>query len=386
MAWILFGAAAFLLLDIDRQTMARRQASESFDARAHEVTAALADVRVAQQASVMDGQNAAIWKPRVDALVAAARAGIERLAASTTSPAALAALADARDEMPRLVSVDESARAHLADGQRAMASELVLTEGGRAAVTAARLVDRARTDERAEAAREEETARRQQAFVLFGAAVLGGFVVLLLVLAPGPAVEDVESEAHGEDAGRLLRDIRPDPVPLQEPAAATADPTLEAASAICMAVGTASAPQDLAAALARAAALMRASGLIVWLGDGAGGPLEPAVSHGYAPESLARMPVIPRGADNAVAAAYRTGVFQVVASHAADETPAIVAPLVSPAGCIGALTAELSAGEETRPRTRALATLFAAQFASVLGSSAAAAPAGAGPGETAASA
>jgi CHASE3 domain sensor protein len=383
-AWILFGAGAFLLLDIEQQAAARRLVSQSFDARASDVTAALADVRVAQQAYVADGQDVAVWKPRVETLVAAATSGIERLAASTTSPGARAALAEARVAMTRLESVDEEARVHLGAGRRTMAGELILTEGGRAAVAAARLVDRARNDEREEAALAAEAARRQQGFTLLAAAIVGAFVILLLALSPAPgreirpAGDDTNDGLHdtGADVG-AERDAAPahhevvaHASPPPEIGASPFEPLLAEASAICT-------------ALERAAALMRASGLIVWIGDTAEGPLEPGFAHGYSPQALARMPLITRAADNAVACAYRTGVLQVVPARADERSSAIVAPLVSPKGCIGAFTAELAAGEETTLGAHALAALFAAQFASLLRRPSAAA---AGPGDAAASA
>jgi CHASE3 domain sensor protein len=398
-AWILFGAGAFLLLDIEQQAAARRLASQSFDARAHDVTAALADVRVAQQAYVADGQDVAVWKPRVDTLVAAATRGIERLAASTTSPGARAALAEARVEMTRLESVDEEARVHLGAGRRTMAGELVLTEGGRTAVAAARLVDRARNDEREEAALAAEAARRQQGFTLLAAAIVGAFVILLLALSPAPGPEirpaggDTNEGRHGtgadvgaeRDGAPAHHEVVAHASPPPEIGTSPFEPLLAEASAICTALGRAAEPRELAAALERAAALMRASGLIVWIGDAAEGPLEPAFAHGYSPQALARMPLITRAADNAVACAYRTGVLQIVPARANERSSAIVAPLVSPKGCIGAFTAELAAGEETTLGAHALAALFAAQFASLLGRPSAVAPT-AGPGDAAASA
>ena len=113
---------------------------------------------------------------------------------------------------------------------------------------------------------------------------------------------------------------------------------------------------------------MDATGIIVWLGNASGADLRPVLAHGYASQVLARMPTVARTADNAAAAAYRTGELQVVLSGRAglaEHSPsagAIVAPLLSPDGCIGALAAEIAGGGETSDSVQALAAIFAAQL------------------------
>ena len=48
-----------------------------------------------------------------------------------------------------------------------------------------------------------------------------------------------------------------------------------------------------------------------------------------------------RSADNAAAAAYRTGQLQIVLARPGESNGAVVAPLLSADGCIGALSAEI---------------------------------------------
>jgi hypothetical protein len=78
------------------------------------------------------------------------------------------------------------------------------------------------------------------------------------------------------------------------------------------------------------------------------------------------MPPIPRSADNAVADAYRTGALQVVRGASVASPGAIAAPIVTPDGCVGVLTAEIQAGQESSEAVQALALLFAAQFSGLL--------------------
>jgi hypothetical protein len=111
---------------------------------------------------------------------------------------------------------------------------------------------------------------------------------------------------------------------------------------------------------------MNAAGLVVWLGSAAGADLEPILAHGYSEHALARLPSVPRTADNAAAAAYRTGELQIVRSAPGGSTGALVVPIMSASGRIGALSAELRDGGETAESVQALATIVAAQLAGLL--------------------
>jgi hypothetical protein len=148
---------------------------------------------------------------------------------------------------------------------------------------------------------------------------------------------------------------------------------LKAAARLCTEFGRANDVQDLKRTLGETADVMDASGLIVWLGDRSGGDLRPVLAHGYSSQALARMSSVPRSADNAAAAAYRSGQLQIVLARPGSANGAVVAPLLSPDGCIGAFTAEILSGSETSDGVQALAALVAAQLASALASSAAAA-------------
>jgi hypothetical protein len=86
------------------------------------------------------------------------------------------------------------------------------------------------------------------------------------------------------------------------------------------------------------------------------------------------MPAVQLSADNAAAAAYRTGRLQVVPARPGAPTGAVVAPLLSQDGCIGALTAETIGGAESLAPVHSLATIFAAQLVGVLAGSTTAQP------------
>jgi hypothetical protein len=108
------------------------------------------------------------------------------------------------------------------------------------------------------------------------------------------------------------------------------------------------------------------------------------LAYGYSDAALSRLASVPRSANNAAAAAYRSGAVQIVGAVAGGAQGAVVAPLLSADGCIGALTAELPHGREQQAATQALAQILAAQLAGVLAPAAAAAPEGAAEAHTAA--
>ena len=75
-----------------------------------------------------------------------------------------------------------------------------------------------------------------------------------------------------------------------------------------------------------------------------------------------RMGPVSTEANNATAVAWRTGELQAVEGEP-GAPGALVAPIVTPEGCVGVLAAELGDEREARADIRALTTIFAAQLA-----------------------
>jgi GAF domain-containing protein len=140
---------------------------------------------------------------------------------------------------------------------------------------------------------------------------------------------------------------------------------IEAAAGVCSELARVLDPADLPALLARAAGVIGARGLIVWVADTAGSMLFPTLSVGYTPGALERMGGIRRDADNAAAAAYRHGDVQVVPARNGGPG-AIVAPIVATDGCVGVLAAEVATGDEDEMDRRAVASILAAQLATIV--------------------
>src|SRR6185369_13163275 len=86
---------------------------------------------------------------------------------------------------------------------------------------------------------------------------------------------------------------------------------------------------ELTRILGRVADVMDATGVMVWIGSASGGDLRPVLAHGYSAEMIARIPPVPRSADNAAASAYRTGQLQIVLARPGATAGAVVAPILS---------------------------------------------------------
>ena len=224
-----------------------------------------------------------------------------------------------------------------------------------------------------DAADAEETSERQlEATVLAGAAFAGlAAMAGMLFAAPRAAAHPVLAGVPGADstAARHADDLLLRGEPDAPPGYVTsrpAGPVLRAASQLCTDLGRVSDVEQLRQLVGRAAELMDASGLIVWMSAPDGSQLRPALSHGYAPDMISRLPPLARSADNAAATAFRTGQVQLVLARPGESSGAIVAPVLSSDGCVGVISAEIRGGGETSESVQALSAIFAAQLAAVL--------------------
>jgi hypothetical protein len=381
-----FGAAGFFLFQSERGISIARTSLRTFDGRAREVADALADMRAAQQAYVAAGQGVSFWLPRVTAVHTEMVRSVDDLRAAASSNGARTALMAAAASLNEFAAVDRRARDYLGAGQTLMAGDVVFAEGGETAAAAARQVETARLAEHQEFDSFEAGVRRRQVMALSGSA---GFVALITALLAFGQPRKTSAESafdpkSGASAGGISRGgalmLRDAAGPAKaghhvQGVPAGTQPRgsvllLKAAADLCTELGRVQDATDLTGLLGRAADVMDASGIVVWLGSPNGADLRPVLAHGYPEHVLARMPTVPRNADNAAAAAYRSGKLQIVMRRPGTSNGAVVAPLLAPEGCIGALTAEILAGSETTDGVQAMAALIAAQITGVVSGSA----------------
>lgn len=374
LALITIGAATFLLIRSEQQLRQQTAALRAFDQQARDASAALVDARVGQQAYVAAGQGVEFWFGKTAASLQAATDGLTALR-QAAGAAAQTAIEQASTTVTEFSVIDKRARDYLKSGQQLMAGDVIFTEGSDAAATALRQIETARLAEHQAADLEMAAIRKQQAL---NAGAAAGFVLLVvLLLIPVPRARIARSAADTSLSIRpaAVKEVVSAPPPAPAPPPVPAPLTLahargsvfKAATDVVTDFGRVRNLGELTQVLGRAAEVMDASGLMVWIGSASGDDLRPALAYGYSKEMMARMPPVPRSADNAAAAAYRSGTLQMVASRPGGASGAVVAPILSADGCIGALSAEIRSGGETSESVQALASIFAAQLAGVLG-------------------
>ena len=357
----------------------------------------LAELRSAQQALVADGQDREYWASRVETHLQTVLGSLDNLKRQVSNPDTLAALDDAVAAVGDIRDLDEDAREYIGSDQPLQASDLIFGQGFD-------LVDRARAH--VQAAQQEErtarldlmsTVRASQSRMMWTAVAV--IVLSMLVLAPAgasssrddPSPDDDEyhvPETNGlsllsldGDSGDDELDLPPGDSgdtaaapapaaagdggkkPVREPSAPEAAPDLAATAALCTDFSNLTNRDQLPGLLARTAALMNASGIIVWVSNG--NVLQPALGHGYATGTLERIGSIPQVGTNPTSSAFAARRIQVVESEGSDGG-ALAAPLMVSERCIGVLSAELREGWESSDAVQATAAIVAAQLAPLL--------------------
>ena len=205
---------------------------------------------------------------------------------------------------------------------------------------------------------------RQLAIAGTSAGGLLGIMIALALIGAGqskaaepeqatiPAVEPIRFEA---------------PLPKAKPAVT---PKLICTAQLCSELSRVVDPRQLSSLLARAAKVIDATGIIIWVAEPSRQALVPAISHGYEPGIVMRMGNIHRDANNAAAAAYRTAATRTVSGDAST-SGAMIVPLMTSEGCVGVMSAEMRSGSEKDESSQALASIFAAQLATLVATPAA---------------
>ena len=359
-----------------------RRAARAFDTGSWTLAVSLADLRAAQQAYVATGQDRFYWVADVAERIEDVTVGLSDLSAMATLPASADALDEAVSLVAALERMDVRARDHAEAGEEVMASDLIFADGLELSRSATDQVERARLLERE--ARDDDIGVQEQSQVLAVGATLGVGVLFALLLSPRsarrssaenlPASPDdqVDEEAATLPEGRLFLDLDaegPDEAAAtdreSDGQAATPIPDLRLAADLCTDLGRSANAAELPPLLARAAQLLNASCIIVWVRDGTGNALRPAIAHGYPEAALARLGTVSCDSDNVTAASYREARMHVIPG-AAEAPGAIVAPLASPDDRPGVMTLEVNDGWESSAVVQSTATIFAAQLATLV--------------------
>lgn len=357
---------------------AARLTAADLDRSADTALRSIGDLRASMHAYVAPGQGIEFWSTRAAALLDTLRQQVLDVDAGAASRGV--SLAETLDGLDRLAAAEQRAHRYVASGQVLLAGDVIFIEVRDLLEAAASEIAGARLSGRQAAEVLQAALRREQAGL--AAAAVGAWVVVALVLLPRAGA--VERPASSADATRgqpePARDGLAGPdldLPLDVGAvtadrgAASTQPEQRAAVAarvpsmvaeICSDLASLTDIGALSGALERAADVLGATGIIVWVAANDGSHLRAVAQHGFDPRLLARVGTLPRDAANLTASAFRTGSTQTSAATATSPAALAVA-LSGPSGPVGVLSAELRADAD--PAIVAWAGIFAAQLATL---------------------
>ena len=361
-----------------------------------EASATLAELRASLHAYVAPGQNLPFWARKAQTGLDTLREQL--LALDTFDTADGGPFAESIDGVKQLKAAESRARTHVSRDESLLAGDVIFTEGrDLMAAVSRQLADVTRADA-ANFDRRAASLRAEQQWL--AAAAVGLWLLVAVTLAPPvtkTAVTDPAQWRHDlknslekattvAPATAIAPLGAPADLPLVTPA--EADPvatnvqveptvsltTVQEVADICAELSTLADPEALQHALERANALLDARGLIVWVAAADAQTLSPVAVSGFDPKLLSRIGSIPRESANLTAAAFRQTAPKT--AEATSGSPgAIAVALCGPSGPTGVLSVELKPGEAVDEAKVALASIVAAQLATLATPTDAAAPA-----------
>jgi hypothetical protein len=381
-------AAAYVVWKKESDGTAAAASARAFAERSHASSRLLLEIKSAHPGYVAAGQGEDYWIAKVAALIGSARESLGTLRSAALSASARGDLGVAEEALDDFEAMDRRAREYSRNGQRLLASDLVFSDGIEKMDAAGAAVERARLAEAETTLTAIESGHREALMATAGAAATGLLLMFLLVPLPRApvavpatvpvtvAAEAPRRPAAAESPARKAP-VVPPPAIVQSPppappapivTAKQAGPVLDLAgvAALCTELARAIDTRALPPALERAARLLDASGLVIWIADPDGRELLPVIAHGYPQNLIARLGTMSRDAENVTAAAFRTGLMQTLKADSISHG-AIAAPLLTPAGPVGVMAAEVLNDGERRESTRAAAAIVAAQLATLMG-------------------
>ena len=339
---------------------------------------ALLDLRASLHAYVAPGQGVPFWSKRAQATLDSLREQLVVVDAALTPQRA--SVADTLDAVDKLAAAERRLREHARRGEALLAGDIVFTEVRDLLSESIEQVQTARNTLNAAANARASALRREQA--MLASVVIGVWAIIasLLVTPTKPVAIKDPGEWRNDLAEKIKKPIPKEPEtaklkpvepvapaePVAPPPAIPSVPVaaLQEVGEICADLSTLADTGALTGALARAATVLDASGLIVWIASNDGNSLSPVASHGFDEKMVSRIGRIPRDSANLTAAAFRENVPRV--SAATLTAPAALAvALCGPSGPVGVLSVELKSGVPADESRVALTTIFGAQLATL---------------------
>lgn len=366
----------FLDFRFDNTIAGTRASAWSLDRDFGSIDVAIAEFRGAQASYVATAQGTDFWTRRAGELGDQLTSTMGRLRAGSAAPAAKPHYDAAATALDDLTGIDKRARTLVASEQRLLASDLVFVD----AVEATQRLTSELAETRALelAASEGALTRARRLRLGMNAGALGLLLLVAVVvsrgqreLAPSPAASTAQmirdlpppvKVSIGNTAAPAAR-ILPSPPPSPPPPPPVVK--LPDAAELCGDLARVIDGRDMPALLERAASVLDAKGVIVWVADTVGHRLRPSLTHGYPDKVLSRLGTLDIEADNVTSLSFRSMRPQTMNSTEPGRAGAVAVPLVTSSGCTGVLSAETHEGQPT-PELVAMAKIIAAQLATLI--------------------
>ena len=357
----------------ERAVTAARHDGAGIDQAADEALGALLDVRGSMYAYVAPNQGTEFWGRRVSTLLDTLRQRLVTLDAAVAASGG--SLAESLDGLDQLAAADRRARQYADRNELLLAGDVLFVEVRDLLNTVTEQVVGARQTLRSQADRKAAGIRQQQN-ALAAAGVAVWFVVALLLMPGGAKPVSKEpgewrqeladslkkSASAPESSEELRRDLAEAAFGREGGPSPQVD--LKAVAEICADLSALADIGALSGALARASDVLGAKGLIVWVTSHDGGSLSPVSTHGFDPRVIERIGAIDRASANLTAEALRENAPRVSAATASNGG-ALAVPMWGPTGPVGVLSAELQPGKDADEACVAVASILAAQLATL---------------------
>jgi hypothetical protein len=408
------GAAGYRIYQHERQLATDTRALRTGAAAGDVAIETVGEIKGALHAYVAPGQGLPFWAARAGVLLDKLRGSLlelDRAASTVGTP-----ITETLDLSDRLAAAEQKARDHVRNGQPLLAGDVIFNDA-RDLLDAIRVqVARARGQLTETAETRAAATRRDE--VLLAAGAVGIAALALMSLVPTAASATPQSASvtgaspsaarEPDEYARVVPTAKaapvsgtpttasptsparmPPTVPVARPASSTghvpakpvAKPAEAAtvavavpnrwpdAAALCSDIARVSDSTQIGALLSRAARLLNATGIVVWMASEARDSLGPAVATGYDERLVARLGSIPRDDDNLTARAFRD-VASKTSKGRQGSAAALAVPLVAPSGAVGVLSAEFRDAQDVDPQQLAIATIVAAQLSMLLANAA----------------
>jgi CHASE3 domain sensor protein len=387
------GTTAYLFWKSESEAAALTTQAVGFERAIRSTERSLLDIRAAQRSYVAAGQGGDFWAARVAQSVENVRTAMVPLRAEVVSAQAKTSFDEILSTLDDFVRIDKRAVEYVRKDQRLLAADVIFADGLELTDAALTSLENGRVAELKARAEAVNTAGRRGVFAIVAGTASAILAVLLLLpraTAARPVVlPSVEQPLPLRSAEPLpRRTALAEPVVIEEPpapetvelpavveaaskpipaaAAAELDTDFAGVASLCVDLARVVDTRALPSLLDRAASVLDASGIILWIADPDGRELNPIFAQGYPQQLVTRLGTIPRDAENATAAAFRTSLLQTVMADSISPG-AIAAPLVTAGGCVGVMAAEVRHDAERQEMKLAAATIVAAQLATLVG-------------------